>query len=122
MTKPKPPKLVTMAVFTTITIIFWVFFSIYEAITADYPASVSEKMLEPISPSLDNEVLKSLEGKIYFNEDEIDGFTIVATPTPVIDKSQETLPEETAKEGEQTTPGEGLEVSTTPIPEPTLNP
>lgn len=70
MIKPKTPRLVTVAIFTTITVIFWVFTSLYNIITSTPPADVDPELLKPINPTLDQEALNRLEGRVYFKKGE----------------------------------------------------
>jgi hypothetical protein len=76
MKKLKAPRLVTVAVFTTITVIFWVFMGLYNLITSTPPASVDPELLKPINPVLDQEALNRIEGRVYFKPGE--------TTSPVI--------------------------------------
>jgi hypothetical protein len=68
MKKPNPPKLVTIAVTTTITIVFWIFFTLYQVLTSKAEPSVSEKLLSPIIPELDRESLLKIKDRIFFEE------------------------------------------------------
>lgn len=71
MKKPKAPKLVTVAILTTITIIFWVFFTLYNILTSKSPVVVPPHILEPIDPTLDTQTLDKLNDKTYFEEGEV---------------------------------------------------
>lgn len=92
MRKPKPPKLVTVAIFTTITIIFWVFMSLYNIITSTPPVNVDPEILKPLNPSLDQETLSRLEERVFFEEGE--------TSSPIIIRRDPEIPvlEETPTE------------------------
>lgn len=68
MKNPTPPKLVTVAVTTTITIIFWIFFTLYQVLTKNPDPSVDQKLLEPIFPELDSSVLQTFKERIFFEE------------------------------------------------------
>ena len=68
MKEPKAPRLVTIAIFTTITIIFWVFFSLYRILTATPNLDIPPELLEPINPSLDKNALNSIESRVFFEE------------------------------------------------------
>lgn len=68
MRKPNPPKLVTVALTTTITIVFWIFFTLYKVLTTAQEPSVSEKLLEPILPQLDTESLTKINDRVFFEE------------------------------------------------------
>src|SRR3989344_2179548 len=71
MKNPKAPNLVTVLIFTTITIIFWVFFSVYQILTGNLVVDIPEELLKPINPTLDKEVLGNLPKQIFFEEGDI---------------------------------------------------
>lgn len=93
MEKTKAPKLITVAIFTTITVVFWVFMSLYSIITSTPPASVDPELLIPLNPALDLDALSRLEGRIFFEQGE--------TSSPVIIR-EEPLPEPRTEESETT--------------------
>ncbi len=64
----KAPKLVTVVVFTTITVISWIFLTVYEILSTPKSVQVDEKLLAPINPTLNSELLESIPGRIYFEE------------------------------------------------------
>ncbi|MCH7640896.1 hypothetical protein IID22_01685 [Patescibacteria group bacterium] len=71
MRKPKPPRLVTIAILTTLTIILWIFFGVYRILTSKPPTVVPEDLLAPIDATLDKEALENIEARVFFEEDEI---------------------------------------------------
>lgn len=77
MRKPKPPRLVTVAIFTTVTIVFWIFYSVYQILTTDAPVNVSPELLEPISPELDFDALNQVGDRRYFEEGQTVPLSIV---------------------------------------------
>lgn len=79
MKKIKPPKIVVVVSLTTITIIFWVFYSLYNVLTKNPPLKVPEDLLAPINPELDTETLDSISERVFFEKEEIN---IILTPTP----------------------------------------
>lgn len=81
MKRPKPPSLVTIVILTTITVVFWVFFSVYRVFTTQPSPSVPDEIIEPFSPNLDGATLTKLEGRTFFAEGAIPTITIL-TPTP----------------------------------------
>lgn len=105
MKKPKAPRLVTVSIFTTITIIFWIFFSLYEVLTTTPKIEVDSALLEPITPSLDTDSLNKLETRVFFEEGEaISPFIVVVSPTPIPEEvPSEEAPEETLLEVETAT-------------------
>lgn len=70
MKKPKAPRLVIVAIFTTITIVFWVFYSLYSVLVKTKNVELDPKLLAPITPSLDKTSLDKLEGRIFFEESQ----------------------------------------------------
>ena len=77
--KIKAPRLVAVAVFTTVTIIFWVFYSLYVILTSQAPLDIPPEILNPITPELDIDTLNKLETKAYFEQGTQ---IIVASPVP----------------------------------------
>ncbi len=72
MYKPKPPQLVTIAVITTITLIFWVFFGLYEILTKKTEVDVPPALLEELTPTLDTTTLNQIQNRLYFEEGQVD--------------------------------------------------
>lgn len=118
MKPPKPPKAVTLAIFTTMTIILWVFFSVYRQLTSPPEAPVPLEILAPLNPELNTQTLEKLPSRLYFSEqervefrdsdflnneeteDESDEETILPTPTPIADELNiETESESQTEEG-----------------------
>lgn len=97
MKKTRQPSLVTISIITTITIVSWVLFSVYEAIVNTQPNPISEEILLPIDPQLDISTLKNIEKRTYFDNNQIQKFQI---PKPTSFDTANTL--ETLNESEQT--------------------
>jgi hypothetical protein len=101
MKKPKAPRLVTVAIFTTITIIFWIFMGLYNIITSSPPVDVNPDILKPINPNLDKDALNRLEGRVFFEEGETNSPVIIGeTPPeePVIEEFPLLIEEEVEEE------------------------
>ena len=71
MKKLKTPHLVTVTIFTTITVVFWIFYSVYLVLTTKPSTDVPAIILEPIDPSLDTASLEQIEKRIFFEEGEV---------------------------------------------------
>jgi hypothetical protein len=67
----KAPKQVTVSIFTTITIIFWIFLGVYRILTTTPPLEIDPSILETIDPKLDQKSLGSLQGKIFYEEGQV---------------------------------------------------
>lgn len=83
MRKPKAPKLVHIAILTTITVLAWVFFETYRALTSQPDVNVPEEILEPLNPNLDTATLDKINQRVYFEESKIIELLVQPTPTPV---------------------------------------
>lgn len=58
-------------ILTTITLVSWVIFSIYQALYKPLPAVVPPEILEPLEPKLDNKTLETLQQRFYIDEGQI---------------------------------------------------
>ena len=70
MKTPNPPSTVTIAILTTITIVFWIFYGVYQLLTSTPSTDVPDLLLAPIEPTLDTQTLNQLPSKIYFEKHE----------------------------------------------------
>lgn len=77
----KVPTFVAVAILTTITLVFWVFFSVYRVFTKQTTPNIPASVLEPLNPNLDKGVLDQLQGRTYFEEGQVPSIPIL-TPTP----------------------------------------
>jgi hypothetical protein len=66
MRNKKLPNLVTLAIMTTVTIISWVAFSVYLALTEKPPPNVPPEILAPVSPEINSNILAEIEERVYF--------------------------------------------------------
>lgn len=71
MKNPKAPKLVTVTIFTTITVVFWVFFTVYNILTSKPPVEIDPNLLIPLDPTLDTTTLSTLSDRKYYEEGEV---------------------------------------------------
>jgi len=106
MRKPNPPKLVTIALTTTITIVFWIFFTLYKVLTAAPEPSVSDKLLEPILPQLDTEALGKISDRVFFDEGSVNFIPTqqIVISEPTISQPEEIPSSTTASEEGSTVP------------------
>jgi len=65
MKKEKLPRVIILIVLTSITVVFWVFFSIYSAVSKTTPVSVTEEVILPLDPKLDTQTINQMEERIY---------------------------------------------------------
>jgi len=104
MRKNKLPNIVTLAIFTTITIFAWIFFDVYRALTEKTDLNIASELLEEVNPSLNTEVLEFIENSNYLSIDEATEFINQASseqaqpPTPT--EVQENIEPEEIEETE----------------------
>jgi hypothetical protein len=110
MKKEKLPNIVTILIFTLVTLVLWLFFSIYRAVTKLQPASVPEEVLTPLNPSLDSTVLREIEKRGYIDESQMPQQAII-TPS-----------ETSAPQTPSPTPENLIETTATPSASPSASP
>ncbi|BCX14497.1 MAG: hypothetical protein KatS3mg088_180 [Patescibacteria group bacterium] len=67
----KKPNLISTLILTTISIVTWVSFSIYKALVKPEPVVVPPEIIEPITPQLDDTILKKMTERYYIPEEEL---------------------------------------------------
>lgn len=72
--KRKLPNIVTLAFLTTITIIIWIGYSIYDAYIKSPNIKIDEAILKDINPTLNSNVLAEVAKKVYFEKGETTAF------------------------------------------------
>lgn len=112
MKKPKAPRLVTVAVMTTITIIFWIFYSVYVTLTHRPAVDVPANILEDINPTLDTKTLEGLPEKLFFEQSDVTDFV---SKNVIITQSPERPA--TAAKATPAVPNDLNVLTTTPAPE-----
>lgn len=97
--KTKTPSLVTIAILTTVTIVFWIGFGVYRIFTSKPSSPVPQEVILPLNSNLDMTALNGLQNKMYFSESQI-GPTVIQpvsqpAPTPEATETEtEIIPEE----------------------------
>lgn len=93
---------------TTITIIFWIFLTLYRVLTTKPAPSVDPKLLEPINATLDIQSLEKINSRIFFEEGSF--------VPPVVQEGEEVVQTDQSQVDEVP-----IELTTTPEqPEPTI--
>lgn len=111
MNQQKLPNLVNIAIFTLITILAWIGFSVFRQVTKEPEPEVNPEILETLDPTLDTSTLNQLESRVYLSDPEVEalvGQTIIVeeeeevpllSPTPIsTTEDEEGLTEEPATE------------------------
>jgi len=101
--KKKAPRLVIVATITTITLVFWIFYGLYNIIKTTPAPVVPEELVKPISPNLDTKTLDSISDRVYFEEGER---PLNLIPTPTVEVEIEIVPETASPTASVVTPTE----------------
>ena len=96
MKNKKTPSIIKLSIFTLITSIFWIFFSVYRIFTEEAPPKVSREILFPLSPKLDEKTILEIENRIFIEQNQIpDNFVSTQTietespsPSPEIETTE----------------------------------
>jgi len=107
MKKEKLPSMVNIAILTLITAVFWVIYSVYQAIWSKPQVTSGAESIEPFTPTLNNQIVGDIRNAIYFTEDEIPLYepsSVLAQPTPI------------------PTPTTAPAIESSPSPSPTIQP
>ncbi|KKP47641.1 MAG: hypothetical protein UR39_C0003G0043 [Candidatus Woesebacteria bacterium GW2011_GWA1_33_30] len=64
MKNAKLPSLMILLILTTITVVFWISFTIYRVFTKESPVNVSNEIIAPINPNLDMDTLNEIERRV----------------------------------------------------------
>ena len=61
--------IIQILIISAVTVIAWIGFTIYHTVTKKTLSEIPKEILEPINPTLDQEVLKKIEGRISPTEE-----------------------------------------------------
>ena len=118
MKKTKTPTLVTSAVLTLITVLFWAGFQVYRSLTVKPAPTVPSAILSPLDPTLDTASLDNIQSRIFLDDTQIgnnalQGTSVAATSTPIPVATVSAIPVASASATPVSTS------SATPVPSPT---
>ncbi len=81
MKKQKLPALVVIMILTTITIVFWIIYSLYASIVTKPALNIPPSVLEEVFPEIDTPALDKIGQRIFFEEDQIGTLSPSASPS-----------------------------------------
>lgn len=94
-----------LSIMTLITVLIWIGFDVYRALTKTEIPQILQKQIAPLNPQIDRETIEKIKTKETISEEELERI-----PTPAIIPSPEATPAseatpggETRLEAEQTT-------------------
>jgi len=70
MKKTKIPSLVTIAILTVITILFWIVFGVIRILTLKPSIQVEPHVTKSFSPELETTTLDKIQEKLYFGKED----------------------------------------------------
>lgn len=82
MKKTKLPSLIPILILTLVTVIMWVSLDVYTALKKPTQVVVPVEVSQPLSPSLDQNVIKQIESRTYLNDSQIPDNIVSSSPTP----------------------------------------
>ncbi len=79
----KKPFFINLISILLVTVLIWIGYSIYSALSKPAQINVPKEALEDFDATLDDEALIRLQESVYLNEEElVDSVTVVSTPQP----------------------------------------
>jgi hypothetical protein len=83
MKKNKLPSLISILILTLLTGVLWVSLEVYRTLTIKPAESVPEAISNPITPTLDQNVIKKIESAVFIDSSQIpDNVALASTPAP----------------------------------------
>jgi hypothetical protein len=82
MKKDKLPSLISVLILTLITVVMWVSFDIYRAVTKAPESIVPAEITKTLNPTLDQDSIKLIESKKFLSDFEIPEDIISSSPIP----------------------------------------
>lgn len=77
--KRKLPNVVILTFLTTITVIVWIGYSIYDAYRKAPDIEIDPQVLVNINPSVNSDILAKLDEKVYFERGDTSPFNLNVT-------------------------------------------
>jgi cytoskeletal protein RodZ len=114
MNKNKMPSAVLILILTLVTVILWVLFSIYRAITVKPAPTIPDQVSATLNPTLDQNSIYRIESNIFFNDSQVPD-NILTAPTP---GSQQVMTVPIPTPTPAATPAESASPSAIPSPSP----
>lgn len=88
--KEKIPSVVSLAIMTSVTVIFWISFDIYRIVKKNPPLSVPPEITAPFDASLDTEALNKAAARSYLKESDIRNLAPNSSAPPEVTETSPT--------------------------------
>ena len=70
MKKTRRPKILTLAILTTLTILTWISFEVWRAFTKPQPIQTDAQILAPLDSTLDTSIIDKLKGYTFLPDSD----------------------------------------------------
>lgn len=87
MQKNKLPNIVSILILTLITVVMWVSFNIYRAVTEKPAPAVPKTISDSISPKLDTDTINKIESSVFMDSSQIPQNVVKPSPTASVSAS-----------------------------------
>ncbi len=93
----KAPRMVTIAILSLITVVFWVGFEVFRIFTRRPEEPVPPEIILALDPTLDQTALSKLQGRVYIEDSTISlpsiapSATVAPIPEPTVAPSPEAV-------------------------------
>lgn len=84
MKKTKLPNLISVLFLTLITVVMWVSFEIYRAVSKSPESVVAQEVVQALTPTLDLDVIKQIESRTLLDDSQIPEKIINSSPAPSV--------------------------------------
>jgi hypothetical protein len=80
--KNKLPNYITILVLTLISIVMWISFSVYRALSQKPESDVPQEISNPLTPNLDKDSLNKIQSRIFMDDSQIPEISVTNTVSP----------------------------------------
>ncbi len=114
MKKTKLPNLISILILTVITVLMWISFSVYRAVTSQPTPSVPKTISEPLTPTLDAQTITQIESRLFLDSAQIPDNVVTQVTTTNIEPLIVSTPLPTPEALVESTPSAEPSPSATP--------
>ena len=108
--KTKLPFGVQILTLTLVTVFSWIAFEVYRTVSVKNTATVQPNIINPLDPTISEDLLNSLKDKVYLNENSIEDTLLIS--------EESEIPEEIEVASESASQPESTETAQIEEPQP----
>ena len=102
--KTKLPSLVSILILTLLTSVLWVSLSVYRALTTRPEPPIDSEILNPLTPTLDQDTIEKIRSRLFFDESQIPENVVTAPQAEQVAVTSVPSPTSTSTPTPTTTP------------------